>query len=104
MESSGGTDWIVGWRSHHGGLEHGLRLVLVVVVRHVFPDPEGASVEGSEIVTDDKLLAEFIVSFDGVLASFGESPVECCLVNVTASIANFIGFVEICFLASFDLN
>jgi len=104
VESSGGTDWVVGWCSHHWGLDHGLGLGLVVGVRHVFPDPEGSGVEWAEIVTDDKLLAEFIVSIDGVFVGFGESPVESCLVNVTASVANFIGFVEIGLLSSFHLN
>lgn len=101
MKSSGGTDWVVGWCSHHWGLDHGLGLGLVVGVRHVFPDPKGSGVEWAEIVTDDKLLAEFIVSIDSVFVGFGESPVESCLVNVTASVANFIGFMEIGFLASF---
>lgn len=105
VEPGRSCHWVVSRCPHHGRLHHGLRLVIIIIVLDVVPDPEGSGVEGAEIVADHELFAVFVVSIHGFLVGLGESPVERLLVDVCASVADFIGLVEVCVLVTgFDLD
>jgi hypothetical protein len=103
VESSSGPDWIVGWGPHHWGLDHSLCLVSVVLILHIVPDPEWTSIVWTFVVANHEFLADRVVSFESSWAGVCESPVEGLLVDVTTSISNLIGFVEVSIFATCSL-
>lgn len=105
VETSSLRDVVVHWSSHHWSLHHRLGLGSVVGVLHVGPDPEGASVVGSFILSDNELLTLRVVSLDGIGACVLKSPIKSSLVDISAPVTDLIRLVEIsCRVSSSSLD
>ena len=95
MESSGTLDEVIGWSAHHCGADgfHGLVTVLGVV--HHGPDPQWALVVGSLVVTSGHDLSIVLVSCPGTCTQVVVSPLDGCVINLSASVTDFISLVEV---------
>jgi len=105
VESTGTGDGVGSGSSHHWALNHNSGLILTGGVVHVVPDPKRTFIEGTQIVTHDVFLSEFLVSLASIGGSVRSTPVERDVVNVSAFVTSFIESTEISILITgFLLN
>jgi len=95
VEAGSSTDSVVGGSAHHRGLDSHGRVVLGLSVFHVSPDPKGASIVGTLVVTGDHLDSIFVVAGFGGLAKLAVGPSDGSIVDVSATVADLIGGVEV---------
>jgi len=94
VESSDLALPVVSWSRHVRSDDSGLCLVFVIRVGEVSPDPSWSNVHGTIVITEDKLLTEVVVVIDCNSWSFGESPLQCFLVDVFAHVFVLVKFME----------
>lgn len=69
------------------------------------PDPKRSSIVWSKIISYNKLLSHFNVSFNSFLDGIFQIPVKCVLVNFKTSESNLVITMETRIqVTSFDLN
>jgi len=103
VETSSAANEVICWGAHHRGLHSHSLLVVAGGVLHVGPDPQRALVVGTKIVASHILLTELVVVCLSSLAESGVSPLDRGVVDLSASVANFISIVEISELGTSSL-
>jgi len=95
VDSSTGSDPELGWLDHGWGLDHDISLVAVLVLLDLVPDPLWSVVVWASVVSDGHLLSDRVISGNSVSIGVLESPVESGLVDLSTSVSNFVGLVEV---------
>ena len=95
MEASSAANEVISGGAHHRGLHGHCLLVVTLFVVHECPDPQRALVVGTKIVTSDVLLAKGIVVSLSLLAESRVGPLDGGVIDLGASVANLIVFVEV---------
>lgn len=95
MESSSRLNKIISGGSHHRSFTSHSCLIFVLNIIHISPDPERTSIVRTLIISSNEFLTKLVISRFGFCRCVLVSPIDGFLINISASVSNFIMLVEV---------